>query len=924
MDNNEIELPPELFIEDALSRNTFMYFVFSALLALFVLVVIRSDTDNNLLHLWFISLEANTAILALFHYISSLKKTRSHNNIFFTSGFVFSGLIWGSLGGIILPQTSDSNHVLLIMSLIAIVALGVPLFTSSSRLVLIFSSVILLPTSLFYLSELNTVSISKSFLIASLIPVIMRVVRISLDFQTRTNSLSDMHQKLINDLNIAIRETKTTNAELKHEINDRKQAEEELIKARDEAQAATSAKSEFLATMSHEIRTPMNGILGMAELLINTELTNKQIRFAETIHKSGNALLTIINDILDFSKFEAGKLELNHTVFDLRFLVEEVSALFADQAYQKGLGLICDYPANGHSMFRGDAERIRQILINLIGNALKFTSEGEVSLQVELFEKTSDQFFIRFKIRDTGIGIEESAQHKIFGSFSQADGSTTRKFGGTGLGLTICKKLTELMQGKIGIKSQLGKGAVFWFAIPLKKEVAVKQPLSKTTSNHFEKNRLLIADSSVSNRNVLEKQFTNWGIDFYSVSDGKTALEALLAAKQQGNPFTLAILDNQLSDIDGISLAKKIKNDSSLAEIKLIMLSSVGNLEETGQWLLAGIETYLNKPIRQNELYESVCAALYSEQTGFNASDHIREVTLSSKISDLHGHILIAEDNIVNQELVREMIANLGCTAEIVDNGKLALDTITKYSLDNFHEPYDLILMDCQMPEMDGFEATKQLRAWESRQKEIQHIPIIALTANAMEGDREKCISAGMDDYMAKPFNIEQLGALLYRWLPLLAKENKSEIYQHNKKQEEHPLKQNKETEIKDSEIKPVAKIDILAFDKIRKLQREGQANVVIKVIKLFLSNSQKIIHALESAISKGEYASLRRSAYSLKSSCLTVGATGLAKLCSELETLGKEEDIEKAQSSLNVLEYEYEAVCTALNIVIQEEKEVA
>ncbi|MFK8068341.1 MAG: response regulator [Gammaproteobacteria bacterium] len=925
MNNNDKEFSSSFFMEDALSRNTFMYFIFSTLLAFFVFIVINDKSiHNNSLQLWLISLVANTVVLAIFHYLSSFRKNNSHDNIFFLSGFVISGLIWGSLGGLFLPQLSYPSHALVIMSLVAIVALGVPLFSSSSRLVLIFSSVVLLPTAIFYFSESNTVSISKGLILTSLIPVILRVVKISLDFQKRTTSLSTKHKQLIKELNIAIRETKSINSELKHEINDRKKVEKELIKARDEARAAASAKSEFLATMSHEIRTPMNGILGMAELLINTELTNKQARFAETIHKSGTALLTIINDILDFSKFEAGKLELNHTVFDLRFLAEEVSAMFADQAHQKSLGLICDYPVDGHSMFRGDAERIRQILINLIGNAFKFTSEGEVSLQVELFEKSPDKFFVRFRVRDTGIGIEESVQQKIFGSFSQADGTTTRKFGGTGLGLAICKKLTELMQGKIGIKSQPGHGSVFWFAIPLKKEVAVKQPISKTTSNHFESNRLLIVDSSVSNRRVLERQFSNWGLDYYSATNGKTALSALRDANQQGNPFTLAILDNQLPDTDGVSLARKVKNDSSLAEIKIIMLSSVGNIEETGQWLMAGVETYLNKPIRQNELYESVCAALYADKTDYISSDHIQVASNINNTSDLQGHILVAEDNIVNQELAREMIGNLGCTTEILDNGQLTFDAITKYSLDNLHKPYDLILMDCQMPEMDGFEATKQIRAWESQQKEIHRIPIIALTANAMEGDREKCLAAGMDDYMAKPFNLEQLGALLHRWLPLLAKENKSVIFQQNKKKEEQLLEQINEAEIESPEIKTIANLDTSAFDKIRKLQREGQANVVLKVIKLFLGNSQKIIRTLESAISEGDHALIQRSAYSLKSSCSTVGATDLVKICSELEAFAKAEDVEKAQSSLMVLDYEYDAVCAALNILIQKEKEAA
>ena len=907
-----------LWLKDVLSRNTIMYFVFSALVALFIYTVLRANTEHSSLRVWLVCIEVNTAILTIFHYISMLKKNNPFKNIFFTGGFVFNGFIWGALGSIILSQISPESHVLIIMSLVAIVALGVPLFTSSPFLVLLFSSVVLLPPSLYYFSEMNAVAIGKSLVIASLIPVITRVVKISRDFQSRSISLMTKHQDLIDQLNEAVEKTEITNLELINEINEKKLTETALIKARDDAEAAVKAKSEFLATMSHEIRTPMNGVLGMAELMIGTELSNKQKRFAETIHKSGSALLTIINDILDFSKIEAGKLELNKTVFDLRLLTEELGVMFAGQAHQKGLELTCNYPADGHSMFRGDAERIRQILVNLIGNALKFTEKGEVLLKVELFEKKEGMFLIRFRVRDTGLGIEPSAQEKIFDSFSQADGSTTRKFGGTGLGLTICKKLTELMNGKIGIKSQPDLGSTFWFAIPLKKEVAVKQSLARSASQSFKNVRVLIADSNKTNRELLEQQLTNWGMDYYSVDDGKNALRAIQEASQQGNPFSLSILDNQLPGLDGITLAKKINNNPETSDTRIIMLSSVGNMEETGQWLMAGIESYLSKPVRQTELYESVCKALESDK---DENDHIEKTNVTAqeeKTLNLKGHILVAEDNIVNQELVREMISNLGCTVEIVDNGRQAFEAISESPLDSLQKPYDLILMDCQMPEMDGFEGTQKLRQWEGQQKVLQRIPIIALTANAMEGDRDKCIASGMDDYMTKPFTLEQLGALLHHWLPLLAKENKSEYARQKggvkNSQNDNAVEKNKS----------IIQLDIAALDKIRKLQRDGQANVVIKVIKLFLENSQKTILALESAISKGDSATLQRTAYSLASSCSTVGATDLARLCSELESLGKADNAEQAQSRLSVLEYEYDAVCSALQNVIEVEKDLA
>ncbi len=915
---NNNETPSGRLLKDELSRNTIMYFIFSALVALFIYTVIRNGQDNSLLQLWLVCIEVNTAILTIFHYKFDLKKSDPFDNRFFSTGFIFNGLIWGTLGSIILSRAPAETHVLIIMSLVAIVALGVPLFTSSSRLVFLFSSLILLPPAFYFISEMTAVSIGEGLVIATLIPVILRVVKMTRDFQNRSDSLRIKLQRVIDQLNEAVEKSATTNIDLKNEINEKQLTEKALIKARDEAEAAVEAKSEFLASMSHEIRTPMNGVLGMTELLINTELTSKQQRFAETIHKSGSALLSIINDILDFSKIEAGKLELSKIVFDLRLLTEEVGNMFANQAHQKGLELTCNYPADGHSVFRGDAVRIRQILVNLIGNALKFTEKGEILLKIELFEKKNDIYLIRFRVRDSGIGISAEAQDKIFNSFSQADGSTTRKFGGTGLGLTISKKLTELMGGKIGLKSQPDLGSTFWFAIPLKKEAAVKSSLPGSASLNFKNVRALIADNNKTNREVLEQQFTSWGMDYYSIDNGKKALRSIQDASQQGNPFSLVVLDSQLSGMDGITLARKINNDPDISDTKIIMLSSVGNMEETGQWLMAGIESYLSKPVRQNELYESVYKALISDEENNNQPEQKNVTPHEEKSFNLQGHILVAEDNIVNQELVREMLLSLGCTVDVMDNGRLAFEAISDNLLDNFQQPYDLILMDCQMPEMDGFEATQTLRQWEGQQKVLQRIPIVALTANAMEGDRDKCIAAGMDDYMTKPFTIDQMGAMLHRWLPLLAKENKSEYARQQNSIE------NKQSDNSAKKKESTIQLDITALEKIRKLQRDGQPNVVIKVIKLFLENSQKTILSLESAISKGDSTTLQRTAYSLQSSCSTVGASDLARLCAELESLGKLGNADEAQSRLGVLEYEYDAVCTALQNVIEEEMEIA
>ncbi len=922
MDNKDFA--SELFIKNIIAKNTQMYFIFSALVALFIYTVLRDENISSLTF-WLACIETNIIGLALLHTLSTKKRVDPLKNILFKIGIITNGLLWGAFSIVSLSVMNIESQALIIIALIAIVSLGVPLLASSPRLALLFSSVILLPLSAYFLFKFTFISIGKSLVVALLVLAITRVASIIHDFQKHSESLRKKHQSLIEQLNVEAQKSESANIELKNEIAEKKKTEGSLIKARDQAENALKAKSEFLATMSHEIRTPMNGVLGMTELLSGTDLSNKQKRFTETIHKSGSALLTIINDILDFSKIEAGKLELNNSVFDLRLLLEDIGTMFAEQAHRKNLNLSCIYPADGHAMFRGDPERIRQILTNLIGNAIKFTEKGEILCKVELIEQNSNDFLVRFRVQDTGIGIHTDAQGKIFDSFSQADNTTTRKFGGTGLGLAISKMLVKLMKGKIGVKSQAGRGSIFWFAIPLMKEAAVTQSLSQTLPQNFSHFRVMIADANPTSRQVLEQQLDNWDLDYYSIDNGKKALLKMKEAAQQGQPFSLAILDNELPGMNGIALAKKIKDDPEIMDVKLIMVSSVGNLEQTGQWLMAGIESYLSKPIRQNELYESISKALTPASSSKMKVKKNKSFNPEKTIS-LTGHILVAEDNIVNQELVREMLTKLGCTVEVVENGRIALEIISDCPLDNLHKPFDVILMDCQMPEMDGFEATTNIRNWENQQKVLNRIPIIALTANAMEGDREKCINSGMDDYMTKPFNLKQIGALLHRWLPLLAKENVSEfarLNKHNKKAEQvlevSPPTRSKKVQSLPTKLSP---LDTNAFTKIRRLQREGQENIVIKVIKLFLENSQKTLLSVESAISKGETEALQRAATSLKSSCLTIGATELAKLCLELIELGKLGNSGQAQSRLGILEFEYDEACKALHSIIVEEQE--
>lgn len=903
-------------MQNKLHRFTSQYLLFSALAALYLYVVLYHDSTVNMLNTWIVCLEANTAVLAIFNLLSNKRDLDARDNHFFMIGIMMNAAIWGVLGGVILADIPNNVDVLVLLALVAVVGLGVPVVASSNNLVALFSSLILLPPAIHFISQFDEVSLGKGVTIALIIPVILRMVSLCREFIEKAQSLQDDHKTLIDRLNMTIKKSELANTELRNEIENKQKTEAALITARDQAQEAALTKSEFLATMSHEIRTPMNGILGMTEMLKDTELSSKQKRFADTIHKSGNTLLNIINEILDFSKIEAGKLELNYAVFDLRELIEDIAVLFAEQAGSKGLTLNCEYPASGHATFRGDAQRIRQILVNLIGNAIKFTERGEIIVRIELFETQSENINIRFRVTDTGIGIPQSAQEKIFDSFSQADGSTTRKFGGTGLGLSISKKLTLLMNGKIGLKSAPSEGSTFWFAIPLKKEKAINKPLSAQIAPAIKQAHILIADQNATTRHILEKQCENWKIRFQSVSNGTSALKVIQQANELNNPIDLAIVENDLPSIDAISLAKKVKGNAKIADTKLVILSSVGNMEETGQWMMAGVDSYLNKPIRQNEMYEALYKALVSDTTSVpppmptEASQPVEE-------GKLRGHILVAEDNFVNQELIREMLTKLGLSFEIAGNGRLAFEALTECPLDKMQRPYNLVLMDCQMPEMDGFAATRSIREWEAQQRTIERLPIIALTANAMEGDRERCLVAGMDDYMTKPINLEQLSAMLHRWLPLLSQDNKSEFARLQTAIEEDEARK---AQAKKEASTQVTQLDQAALDKVRKLQRKGQPNVLIKVSKLFLENSEKLIRTLETAAANGDGTALQRAAYSMQSSCKTVGASDLATLCSELEVLAMKDKINEAQARLSVLEYEYDAVCHALQDLVKRE----